>query len=147
MVWTQQKRNVLCWCVGEKKHKHQQHPHSCLFVFLVDQEEHPHVVCPWRRRRPRSSASQGGLIPTTCWSEGAFETAGGGWGLGAWLSWQTDLSWRSDSFVNAALFWHGGQKLPLLTCCRAGMLEKQVFTQEDKFFSGGGTFSFIWNEF
>lgn len=33
-------------------------------MFLVNQEEHPHAVCPGRRRRPRSSASPGGLIPT-----------------------------------------------------------------------------------
>lgn len=46
------------------------------FFFLVNQEEHPHVVCQRRRRRPCSSASQGGLILTTSWCEGAFVTAG-----------------------------------------------------------------------
>lgn len=46
-------------------------------VSSVDQEEHPHAVRQRRRRRPRRSASQGGLTlwPLT-WCEGAFVTAG-----------------------------------------------------------------------
>lgn len=92
-MWCERsKRKMYCLDVLGQNHKHQQHPHSCLFVFLVDQEEHPHVVCPGRRRRPCSPAPQGGLIPTTSWSEGAFETAGGGWVGAVGLSWQADPS-------------------------------------------------------
>lgn len=49
---------------------------SSFLCLLVNQEEHPYAVCQRRRRRPRGSASQGGLILTTSWCEGGLMAAG-----------------------------------------------------------------------
>lgn len=85
--------DVLIWTAVEKEDRIDVLLKVYLFLcLLVDQEEHPHAVCQRRRRRPRSSASQGGLMLTTSWCEGGSVTAGKSLtlrvgGVGAVMGW------------------------------------------------------------